>query len=98
MNRIVRMERRANEIVEIQRHATAVFEICLRDRIHMVNDQVRMNLTTFNSEVASVVSDNRIASQSSPCLRTVESLIDPTIESERFATDFASNRQVLESF
>ena len=49
----------------------------------MVNDQPVMNLEAFDTQIASVVSEDDRVSNLCPLLRLVESLINVTVETER---------------
>jgi hypothetical protein len=60
--------------------------------IHVMNDNIRMNLVTLNSQITTIVSYNDVFPKLTPLCRRVELLIDPTIEPERCRTDLASER------
>src|ERR671913_954165 len=61
-------------------------KIVRRDRIHVMDDWISMNLVTLNAQIASVVSDDDGVSKIPPFPRRVEPLVDPTLETKgRFA-------------
>jgi hypothetical protein len=90
--------RGANQVVEIQRHACAVLDVLLSERIHVMYDQSRMDLIPFDAEITTSVSQYGLTSYLPPSFGGIESLIDPSIESESLATDLSPNRKVFEPF
>src|SRR6202000_150298 len=98
VNCVVRVVCRADQVLEIERHPCSVLDVLLSDRIHVMNNQTRVNFVAIDTQITAVVSDDGFLAQRSPFPRHVEPLIDPAIESERLAADFASNGEVLKPF
>src|SRR5690242_15691583 len=63
-----------------------------------MDNDFRMNLMSNNSEIAPLISENCFLTKLTPFSRRIELLVDPAVETEGFAADFASEREVFETF
>jgi len=52
------------------------------DRVHVMDQQVRMDVVAGNTEIATFVSNDHELSGSLPLSRTVELLVDPAVKPE----------------
>lgn len=57
-----------------------------------------MDLIALYTQVTTIVSDDHIFSKTSPLSRSVELLVDVTIESESCHSNLSGERQITESF
>jgi len=65
-----------------------VNDVIESDRVHVMHEDGTVNMVTFDSEVASVVSDDHLVSYGSPFSAGVELLIEmPVIAEGYFAYD-----------
>ncbi len=95
MNCVVRVVRGANQVLGIESHASAVLDIPLCDRIHVMNDESRVDLMTLDAEITTFISYDDISTKSAPSLGRIKPLVNPAVESERVATDLTPDREVL---
>jgi hypothetical protein len=75
----------------------SVHDVYLTKGIHVMNNQTNVDVIAFYAKIAPLVSNNDSLPKLPPLSRSVELLIDPTIETERLMTDFALQRKVFES-
>lgn len=59
-------------------------------RIHVVDDDLAVDLVLFYTEVATEISGDNVGAHVAPLSRCVELLVDVTIETERGSTNKAS--------
>lgn len=78
-----------NEIVGINERVRARYDVIHIDWIHVVNKDPAVDLESFNTKVATVVSNDYLVSQILPLSRLVESLVDVAIETERRGSNLA---------
>jgi hypothetical protein len=88
----------ADQELEIERMLSSVDDVLFDKRIHVMNDELCVNIVTIHTEIACLISKNCFLAKLSPFARRVEPLIDPSVETERLTTDLAFQREVLESF
>lgn len=62
-----------------------------------MNNQTGVNVVSLNTEITSFISENDFVTKRTPFSRCVKPLINPSIESERLASDLSSQREVFES-
>lgn len=67
------------------------------ERIHVVDDQVDVNIVTVHSEIARLISNDHHLTKASPLSRSVEPLIDPSVEPEGLVADLAFQGEVFET-
>jgi hypothetical protein len=89
--------RRTNQVAEIKSHACPVLNIPLSKRIHVMNDQSRVDLMTLETEITTIISNYCLLTQGTPLSRCIKFLINPSIESEGLATHLSSESQIIES-
>jgi hypothetical protein len=87
----------ANQILKIECHGRPVLEISLRNRIHVMHDQTRVNLSSGDTQITTLISNDGVSAKMTPLSRCIELLVDPTIVSERLAADLPLDSQVLVS-
>jgi len=75
-----------------------VENIVTSDGIHVVNQDLRVDLIARNTEITTLISEDNLVPGLSPLRRPIKSLIDPPIEAERACSDDSAKREVLESF
>ena len=68
------------------------------NRIHVVNEKIAVNLVTIDSEIAAVVAKDDESSNILPLLRSIEPLVDPTVEPEGGSSDLSTKREILKTF
>src|SRR4051794_20540131 len=66
-------------------------------RIHVMDQRSIVDLVALYTQVTTIVSDNYIISKTSPFSRSIELLVDVTIETESHYTDLSGKRQITES-
>lgn len=98
MYSVVGVVRCADQEFGIQSIAGSVDNIAFSQWIHVMDDWSAVNFTTLDTQVASQVSRNDVATKTSPLRRCIEPLIDPSIEPEGFTTDLTLQSQVFVSF
>lgn len=90
MNCVVRVVRGRDKELRIQRIPGSVDDVVLNERIQMMDDDSTMNIKTMNAEIATFVPCDDVVAETTPLWRLIKLLVDPPIESERRATDLAS--------
>ena len=66
----------------------------MRDRIHVMYDQTRIDLTTGDPQITTLVANDGITTETTPFSRCVETLIDPAVVTERLTADLSIDPQV----
>ena len=75
------------QILWIEDRVSPVEEILEGDRVDVMDQQSFTDPKDFNTEIATVVSDNYGISRLLPCLGSVELLIVPTVSTESAFTN-----------
>lgn len=68
------------------------------DRIHVVNYDLAVNLITLHCQIHSVIPHDHIVAYTLPFGRSVELLIEISLEAERLFSNFATELKVVEPF
>jgi hypothetical protein len=68
-----------------------------RDRIHVMDQQPILNLSTFYSQITTKIPRYGVSSSRLPLARVVELLIDPSVESERRPTNNPTYREITKA-
>jgi hypothetical protein len=90
VNRIVRIVRGADQKLEIERVSSSMSDVLFSERIHVMDDQLVVNIVTIHAEIARLISKDCFLAKLAPFTRRVELLVDPTIESERLGGNISS--------
>lgn len=98
MNTVVRSVRDGDQELGIEYSCVSVFDITNRHRIHVMDVNPVVDIVTLHAKVASIVSNNDVASDIPPFPRRVKTLVEITIEPEGYIADLPSKRKVFKSF
>jgi hypothetical protein len=82
--------RDADQELRIERSTSSVNDVFLFERIHVMYEQLSMDIVTRYSEIARIISNDDVSANTAPLSRRVELLIDPPIETESGLTNFTS--------
>ena len=82
--------RRSDQELRIENAIVTMHNVLCKQRIHVMYEKFAVNLVAFYSEVTTFISIDDKASYLLPLLRSVEGLVDPSIETERRHTHLAS--------
>jgi hypothetical protein len=63
-----------------------------------MNVQTTMNLKALDSEITTLIANDDISSNSAPLTRSIELLVDVSIEAKRRMTNHTVQSEVFESF
>jgi hypothetical protein len=86
----------SDEILGVDDAFVTVYDLCDSHRIHVMDDDLVVNVEAFDPEVASIVPNDYVVANVLPLSRPVEPLIDPTIKPERRFPDLPMQSQVPE--
>lgn len=88
---------RCDQEFRIENPLFAVLKILRSNWIHVMDENINMNLSVQNAQIATIVSRYDDISNLSPLARGVKLLIDPSIETECAISDYTSEREVIEA-
>lgn len=94
MDRIVCIMRSRNQKFRIQQEIAFLLDILKRYWIHVVNEDSPVNLITFDTEIAAIVSENYFVSNVLPLLGSVEYLIKISIEPKGILSNRSTQSQI----
>lgn len=98
MNGVVCVVRHADEKLGIDDGTVTLDEICQSHRIHVMDDDLVVNVVAFDPEIAPVVSSDHEVADLLPLTGSIELLIDPTVGTERRLRDSSTESQVTVPF
>lgn len=87
----------ADQELGVEDVGVAFLNIPDRHRVHVVDVHGVMDLVTFDSHVASVVSDDDVVAKIPPFPRGVETLVHPTVKPKGRLSDLTSKGEVAET-
>lgn len=94
MDGIVGVVRRGDQELGIEYVIVAVNDVVGRHRVHVMDDDLVIDLIAFDAEVHTEISGDHIVTSLLPLSRSVESLVQITIEPESGLPDFTAEPEV----
>lgn len=94
MDGIVGVVRRGDQKLWIEYVVVAVNNVVCRHRVHVMDDDLVIDLIPFDAEVHTEISGDHIVTSLLPLSRSVESLVQVTIEPESGLPDFTAEPEI----
>ena len=98
MDGVVCFVRDTDQVIGIQKKLGSILYVLQTYWVHVVNNDLSVNIVSFDAEITAIISDYYLVSNSFPFPRTgVKHLIEYPVESEGLLTDGAMELQIIES-
>lgn len=95
-------EGRENQLISaahdlVENPILIVDNVFQRHRIHVMNQRIKQNLVTRNSEITSVITNHHLTSNHLPSWRRIKTLIEKSIKPERGYTNSSTKFEIFET-
>ena len=98
MNRVMRSFTYTNQVFWIQYPIRNIHEIAGNHRVHMMNEDVPLQLIAFHAQIPAFIPDNHISSNLLPFIALIKLLIQISVKSKSILPDDSAQPQILISF
>lgn len=96
MDGVVGSVRCRNQEFGIQDIGITVFDFVSCHRIHVMDDDLIVDLMTINAQIQAKISGDNFISNESPLSRCVKALVDVSVEAERGCANTSVETEVFE--
>lgn len=84
-----------DQVLKTQSKFTALDDVSRNKRVHVVDNNLVVNLVTFYTQIATKVTRDGVPSKTTPGHRGVEILVDPSFEAEGRFADVPAECEIL---
>jgi len=94
VDRVVCLKGRCDQVLGVKKTLVTMNQRFGRDRVHVVDENTVVDLVAIDPEITSVVSGNHIVANTLPLSRTIEHLVQITVETERRVANLTLQEQI----
>lgn len=97
MNGVVSIVTGCDKVFRVEQNLAPVSDVFCDNWIHVMNKNPAVNIETFHTEIAAVVTDNDTVTNRLPLLGTIKDLIQISVETECLLSDASVQPQILKT-